>query len=179
MDKNKLEYVSAIITNNEGNVLLLKRKKDLALDSEKYDLCSGHMKDGEIPMQTIYRQMHEKLGIKQDEIKKLDKLEDIPTPHKDLKGTTCHIYHAQIDLTSKEINNRIRTLEDTEIQSVQYIENIGMLRKIQKYTNLMRTQSTDEQDIIFKIMQEKQNEKEEIRVYKEQGKETKLCQEER
>lgn len=179
MNKDKLEFVSAIITNNEGNVLLLKRKKDLELDPEKYDLCSGHMKAGEVPMQTIYRQMYEKLGISQGEIKKVENVEDIPTPHKDFKGTICHVYHVEIDLTSNEINNRLKTTNESEIQSAQYIENIGMLRKIQKYTNLMRTEHTDEQDRIFEIMQEKQNKKEEIRVYKEQGEETKLCQEER
>lgn len=179
MDKDKLEFVSAIITNNEGNVLLLKRKNDLVLDPKKYDLCSGHMKEGEVPMQSIYREIYEKLGIKQEEIGKVEKIEDIPTPHKDFKGTICHIYHVEIDLTGKEINNRLKTLENTDIQSAQYIESIGMLRKIQKYTNLMRTEHTDEQDMIFKIMQEKENKKEEIRVYKEQGKESELCQEER
>lgn len=177
MNNDKLEFVSTIITNNEGNVLLLKRRNDLKLDSGKYDLCSGHMKSGEAPMQTIYRKMYEELGIKQEEIRKVEKIEDIPTPHKDLKGTICHIYHVEIDLTSNEINNRLKTSNKSEIQTAQYIENIGMLRKIQKYTNLMRTEHTDEQDRIFEIMQEKQNKKEEIRVYKEQGKESKLCQE--
>ena len=74
MDKDKLEFVSTIITNNEGNVLLLKRRNDLVLDPEKYDLCSGHMKEGEVPMQTIYREMHEKLGIKQEEIGNVEKI---------------------------------------------------------------------------------------------------------
>ena len=176
MDK---EFVSTIITNKEGNVLLLKRRNDLEVDSGKYDLCSGHMKEGEVPMQTIYRKMNEELGIKQEEIKKVEEIADIPTPHRDLKGTTCHMYYVQIDLTAKEINSKLKELKQSEIENTQYIENIGMLRKIQKYTNLMRTEYTDEQDKVFQIMQEKQNRKEEIRVYKEQGKESKLCQEER
>ena len=179
MNKDKLEFVSAIITNNEGKVLLLKRRNDLVLDAGKYDLCSRHMKECEVPMQTIYREMYEELGIKQEEITKVQKIADIPTPHKKLKGTICHMYHVEIDLTQKEINQRLKKIKEPEIESAQYIENIGMLRKIQKYTNLMRTEHTDEQDRIFEIMQEKQNKKEEIRVYKEQGKESKLCQEER
>ncbi len=72
MNKDKLEFVSAIITNNEGNVLLLKRRKDLKLDPGKYDLCSGHMKEGEVPTQTMYREIAEEIGVKQGEIKNIE-----------------------------------------------------------------------------------------------------------
>lgn len=51
-------------------MLLLKRRKDLKLDPGKYDLCSGHMKEEEVPTQTMYREIREEIGVKQEEIKR-------------------------------------------------------------------------------------------------------------
>lgn len=164
MNKDKLEFVSAIIANNDGNVLLLKRRKDLKLDPGKYDLCSGHMKEGEVPTQTMYREISEEIGIKQEEIKKIERLGDINTPHEKLKNTTTHMYFIEINLSEKEINKRLRSVEEPEMESAQYVKNINTLRNVQKYSDFMRSIYTEELEKIFRTVQEKLNNREELRI---------------
>lgn len=164
MNKDKLEFVSAIITNNDGNVLLLKRRKDLKLDPGKYDLCSGHMKEGEVPTQTMYREIGEEIGVKQEEIKKIEKLADINTPHEKLKNTTTHMYFIEINLSEEEISRRLENVKEPEIESVQYVKNINTLRNVQKYSNFMRSIYTEELEKVFRTVQEKQNQREELRI---------------
>lgn len=163
MNKDKLEFVSAIITNDEGNVLLLKRRKDLKLDPGKYDLCSGHMKEGEVPTQTMYREIGEEIGVKQEEIKKLERLGDITTPHEKLKNTTTHMYLIQIDLSEEEINERIKNVEEPEMENAQYVRNINVLRNVQKYSDFMRSTYTKELEEVFRTVQEKLNDREELK----------------
>lgn len=164
MNNDKLEFVSSIITNKEGNVLLLKRKDTLTLDPGKYDLCSGHMKTSEVPMQSMLRELREEIGIKQEQIKKIENLGDIKTPHKKFLNTVCHMYHIEIDLTENEINNMLKEVEEPEMESAQYLKDINQLRMIQKYTELMRTTYTEEIDKILKIVQEKLNKRKEMQV---------------
>lgn len=163
MNKDKLEFVSAIITNDEGNVLLLKRRKDLKLDPGKYDLCSGHMKEGEVPTQTMYREIVEEIGVKQEEIKKIERLGDIKTPHEKLKNTTTHMYLIQIDLSEEELNRRLKSVEEPEMENAQYVKNINILRNVQKYSDFMRSIYTEELEEVFKTVQEKINDREELR----------------
>lgn len=163
MNNDKLEFVSAIITNSEGNVLLLKRRKDLKLDPEKYDLCSGHMKEGEVPTQTMYREIREEIGVKQEEIKKIEKLGEITTPHEKLNNTTTHMYLIQIDLSEEEINKRLKNVEEPEMENAQYVKNVNILRNVQKYSNFMRSTYTEELEKVFKTVQEKLNHREEMK----------------
>lgn len=163
MNKDKLEFVSAIITNDEGNVLLLKRRKDLKLDPGKYDLCSGHMKEGEAPTQTMYREIGEEIGVKQQEIKKIERLGDITTPHKKLNNTTTHMYLIQIDLSEEEINKRLKNVEEPEMENAQYVKNLNILRNVQKYGDFMRSIYTEELEEVFKTVQEKLNDREELK----------------
>lgn len=164
MNKDKLEFVSAIITNNEGNILLLKRRNDLKLDPGKYDLCSGHMKEGEAPMQTMYREIGEEIGVKQEEIKKIERLGDIKTPHGKLNNTTTHMYLIEIDLSEEELNKRLKSVEEPEMENAQYVKNINILRNVQKYSNFMRSIYTEELEEVFKTVQEKLNDREELRI---------------
>ena len=170
MNKDKLEFVSAIITNNEGNVLLLKRRNELKLDPGKYDLCSGHMREGEVPTQTMYREINEEIGVKQEEIKKIERIGDIKTPHKKLQNTTTHMYFIEIDLSEEEINKRLNSVEGPEMENAQYIKNINTLRNIQKYSNFMRSIYTEELEEVFKTAQQKLNDREELKRRQETGK---------
>jgi 8-oxo-dGTP pyrophosphatase MutT (NUDIX family) len=171
MNNDILEFVSSVIINENGNVLLLKRKSDLKLDAGKYDLCSGHMKKGEVPIQTMLREMREEIGLKHEEIKRVDKLGDIPTPHEQFLDKTCHMFLVEVKIEEKEINERIKNVEQPEMDRAIYLDDINLLRYIQKYTNLMRTIPTDEEEKIFRLVQEKINERKEL--------EFKKCQEER
>ena len=153
--KDRLEFVSSIITNKKGNVLLLKRKDTLSLDPGKYDLCSGHMKEGEVPIQSMVREIQEELGITLDDIQKIEKLLDIETPHRKFFNTKCHMFHVQIDLTDDEINKRIKEVKEPEMEKALFLEDIDTLRRVQKYTDLMRTIYTQELEKVFNIILEK------------------------
>lgn len=132
MNQDKLEFVSAIITNKEENVLILKRRETLRLDPGKYDMCSGHMKNGESPMQSMYREIKEETGIKLEEIKEIEHLGDITTPHPKFPNTITHIYHIVIELKIEEINERIKQTKEREMEYGMYVRDIEALRKIRE-----------------------------------------------
>ena len=161
---DKLEFVSAIITNKEGNVLLLKRKNTLKLDPGKYDLCSGHMKVTEqVPMLSMLRELKEETGITQEQIKRMDNLGNIQTPHKMFLDTVCHMYHIEIDLSIEQINKMIQEVEEPEMESAKYLKDVNELRTIQKYTDLMRTIYTEEIDKVLLELQETLNKRKEMK----------------
>lgn len=153
--KDKLEFVSSIITNKEGKVLLLKRRKDLNLDPGKYDLCSGHMKEGEIPIQSMYREINEEIGLEPHRLKLIEKLKDIETPHEKFKGTTTHLFHVEVDLDMEEINKNIHTVEHPEMEKAFLVKDINTLRVVQRDSDYMRTTYTDELEEVFKMLEDK------------------------
>lgn len=152
-DKDKLEFVSAIITDKNKRPLILKRCNNLRLDPGKYDMCSGHMKNGEVPMQSMYRELGEELGMKPDNIIKMQHLKDIQTPHPKLKETISHIYHVETNLTEEQINNSILQIGEREIENVKYLKSIGELMAIQLYTDEFRTPYTKQMDEVYQMLQ--------------------------
>lgn len=159
---DKLEFVSCVISNEEGNVLVGKRLSTLSLDPGKLDLCSGHMKEGETPTQSMYRELREELGITIEDIKYLERIADIRTPHKKLSKTECHIFSAEVKLTEKELNERLKKVETPEFEKVRFLDNINELRTVQKYTEYMRTCYTDELDEALKKVMQRMYERKEI-----------------
>ena len=83
-DKN--EFVSTIVTNSQGKVFYFIRRDDLKLDPGKKDFISGHIKEDEIPIHAMYREIKEETGILPEEILKFWNLGEIPLPHQLLKG---------------------------------------------------------------------------------------------
>ena len=161
---DKLEFVSAIITNKEGNVLLLKRKNTLKLDPGKYDLCSGHMKVAEqVPMLSMLRELKEETGITQEQIKRMDNLGNIKTPHEMFLDTICHMYHIEIDLSIEQINKMIKEVEEPEMERAHYLKDVSELRIIQKYTDFMRTINTEEIEKVLIKLQETLNRRKELK----------------
>ena len=130
--KDKKEFVSCIITNPQGNVLILKRRQDLKLDPGKYDFCSGHIKEGEIPMQSMYRELNEEIGLKPEQIRLMEKIGIIGNPHPRLDLldiTLCTIFHAEIDLELEKINKMIKEVEEPEMEEAMYLENLEKLKE--------------------------------------------------
>lgn len=150
---DKLEFVSAIITDREKRPLILKRCNNLKLDPGKYDMCSGHMKNGEIPMQSMYRELSEELGMELSDILKMQYLTDIQTPHPQLKGTVSHIYHVETNLTEEEINNKILQTKEREIEEAKYLKNIGELMIIQTFSNEFRGIYTKQMEEVYQMLQ--------------------------
>ena len=169
--KDKIEFVSSIITNEQGNVAIFKRRKDLKLDPGKYDFCSGHMKDGEVPMQSMYRELNEEIGLKPEQIKYMEQIGIIGTPHKKfLDNTLSHIYHVRINLTQEELNQMIKSVEEPEMDEVLYLKDIEQVRKeMQKENSQMRMIYTKQMKYALDAIEQRINKR------KEQKKE--LCEE--
>ena len=167
--KDKNEFVSCIITNEDGNVLVLKRRNDVKLDPGKYDFCSGHMKEGEVPMQTMYRELNEEIGIRPEHILFKVKLGDIETPHKKLKNTITHLYHVEIGLSEEEINEMIKNVEVPEMQKARYVKDIDFIKRIFKETEIFRSEYTKEMIAILDMLTKEIDERKE--------KEKEICQE--
>ena len=157
-----IEFVSAIITNKDGNPLVIKRLDTLKLDPGKYDMCSGHMKKRECPMQSMYRELMEEVGIEHYDIQKMEHLGDIPTPHPKFPNTVTHIYHVLIDLELEEINRRIEKTQDREMDFALYLENVDALRRMQKETKTIRIEYTEETEKIYQLLEKKLKDRKEL-----------------
>lgn len=145
-----LEFVSTIITDKKGRPLLLKRLDTLRLDPGKYDMCSGHMKKGECPMQAVYREVREELGMMQDDMLQVNKLGNII-----IQNTICHMYHVVTNLTEEQINKNIENTQDREIEYATFLDNINALRNLQKDTTLFRVVYTEEIEHIYQLLEKK------------------------
>ena len=149
------EFVSSVITNQQGNVLILKRLNTLKLDPGKYDLCSGHMKANEIPIQAMLRELNEELGINMEDIISYENIGTIKTPHLKFPNTKCHMFHIIINMKTDEINRRIKQVPEIEMDKSEFVENIEELKKILKNTNLFRTLYTDEVEQVLRKIETK------------------------
>lgn len=162
--KDKREFVSSIITDSKGRVLILERCKNLFLDPGKYDFCSGHMKGNEAPMQTMYRELKEELGIKKEDIKTIEYLGDIETPHMDFLGTTTHMFHVEIMVEDiDKINERIKQTNPREIENAFYREDLKKIRRMQKETTLLRYKYTDGLEKIYQKIEKKLEDRKETK----------------
>lgn len=161
LGEDRDEFVSSVITNNEGNVLLLKRKATLKLDPGKYDMCSGHIKKGEIPAQAMIRELGEEIGITIEDILDISKLGKIPTPHQKFRDKMCHMYHIKIDLSLDEIEEKIKKVEEPEMESVIYLENVNELRNMLKTSKEIRNIYTEEVEAILETVEKRLENKKE------------------
>lgn len=155
--KDKLEFVSSIITDKRGKILVLKRREDLKLDPGKYDFCSGHIKEGEGPIQAMYREMKEELGISFEQITNLSYLCTIKTPHEKFRQTLTHIYNVNVNL-DKELDEMITKVDTPEMQEIMRIDSIEeLIKMIDKQDNNSRMMMTYELEAILKALQQKLN----------------------
>ena len=166
--KDKLEFVSSIITDKEGKILVFIRRENLKLDPGKYDFCSGHIKEGEIPLQAMYRELGEELGVRPEQIKRLNFIGAIETPHKKFPQTLTYMYDIQLNL-SNEIDEMINKVPEPELQEVKHVKDVQTLRNILEESGKFRTISTYEFEIVLKEM--------ENRINKRKEEEIKTCEE--
>lgn len=160
--KDKLEFVSSIITDKEGNVLVFKRRQNLKLDPGKYDFCSGHIKEGEVPIQAMYRELNEELGITPEQIKRLNFIGSIDTPHKKFLQTLTYVYDIQLNL-DKEIDEMINKVHEPEMEDVYHIDSIETLKKMIEESEKFRMITTNELEIALKEMERRINKRKEER----------------
>ena len=155
--KDKNEFVSSIITNKEGNVLILKRKDTLRLDPGKYDFCSGHMKEGETPMQSMYRELREEIGLSHEQILFMENIGTVDTPHPKLKNTVTHLYHIEIDISEEKLNEMIKNVEEPEMEQAIYLKDIDELQKLQEGENDLRIEYTMQMHVVLDVLKYKIN----------------------
>ena len=168
LTKDKNEFVSSIITNSKGNVFLFKRKSTLRLDPGKYDFCSGHMKSYEIPMQSMIRELFEEIGVRYEQLKFMDKVADIETPHPKLKRTTTHLYYIVLDMPEEKINEMIKNVEEPELEEVIFLENIDELKsKMIEEKDNFRMEYTDDMKMAINEVKKKINKRKQQRREKE------------
>lgn len=148
--KDVQEFVSSIITNKQGNVLVLKRQDNLKLDPSKYDLCSGHMKEEEIPIFAMLRELKEELNLKLEQINYIEQVGTIETPHKSFQNTKCHMYHVIINFSEEEINTMIKNASEPEIKEAIYLQDLDVLRDLQKNLNIFRTNYNEDVERLLK-----------------------------
>ncbi len=128
INKDKDEFVSTIITNRQGKVFIFIRKDDLKLDAGKKDFISGHIKESEIPIHAMYREINEETGILPEEILRFFNLGEMNLPHPLIKDKKVYTYCVMIDFTieqlQKSINNKAK---DKEFKAIRQLENMDEL----------------------------------------------------
>lgn len=62
MDRFKIKTAVYAIIEKEGKILLLKRSNTGWMDG-KYTLPSGHIEEGETPLETVIREIKEEAGV--------------------------------------------------------------------------------------------------------------------
>ena len=65
-----------VVDSKTGNILFEKRG-NVEIDSGKLDLCSGHVRSGELPFQAMVRELGEELNIPENNARNLKHLSDV------------------------------------------------------------------------------------------------------
>ena len=76
-----------VIDQNEQKVLFEKRGKRF-LDPGKLDLCSGHVQSGEVPIQSMIRELDEELSIEEKDSRNVHYLGELKLDYTKLKDET-------------------------------------------------------------------------------------------
>ena len=76
-----------VIDENEQKVLFEKRGKRF-LDPGKLDLCSGHVQSGEVPTQSMIRELDEELSIEEKDSRNVHYLGELRLDYTKLKDET-------------------------------------------------------------------------------------------
>lgn len=76
-----------VIDENGPKILFEKRGKRF-LDPGKLDLCSGHVRSGEVPTQSMIRELDEELSIKENDSRKVHYLGNLRLDYTKLKDET-------------------------------------------------------------------------------------------
>lgn len=149
-----IKCCSCFVVDKTSNKILFEKRGNTLIDSGKLDLCSGHVKSGELPRVSIARELNEELGIPQNISSTVNFLGDVfvdyadlsdPTIKRNMKCITSMYALGIIDLSQIHIDNdevvRYAWLSIEDARS--FIEN-GMTR-LPYETSLKRSY-----DMVFK-----------------------------
>jgi len=135
--QDKDEFVSTMVVNKQGKAFSFIRKNNQKLDPGKKDLISGHIKaGGEVPIQAMYRELREEIGIMQEDIQAFYSLGEIKLPHPKLKDKICHSYCVLIDYTKEQLEKSIQErATEKELEKVEELESLQALLEDIKNVN--------------------------------------------
>lgn len=111
-----------VIDDNEKKILFEKRGKRF-LDPRKLDLCSGHVQSGEIPTQSMVRELDEELSILETDSRNIHYLGELKIDYtilndeKDKKQLKCFV--STYALKMKNISNII--IDNNEAISIGWL----------------------------------------------------------
>ena len=133
----KKDSVKAIIEDNDGKILLLRRQEDTP-GAGQWDLPGGAIEKGESKEDALKREVFEETNLKIDKIKKFGKVNlSIPETgiDSDMHIFTCECENTQVELKPATWEGSDRKTEHNEyrwVYCLDDIENIPMLDILKK-----------------------------------------------
>ncbi len=83
-----IKCATCFVIDDKNKKILFEKRGKRFLDPGKLDLCSGHVRSGEIPMQCMIRELDEELSIKQEDSQNLHYLGNVQVDYTKLKDET-------------------------------------------------------------------------------------------
>ncbi len=83
-----INCVTCFVIDDENKKILFEKRGKRFLDPGKLDLCSGHVRSGEIPMQSMIRELKEELSIDQQDSSNLHYLGKMKVDYTTLQDET-------------------------------------------------------------------------------------------
>ena len=149
-DKNgEVRAVTCFFINENGQVLVQKRNKNLQRDPGKIDLCSGHIKEYQTPLQAMMQEAEEEYGLPREETVNARQMGEVVVNYKpEGRDITYHafVYAQKIDKNRKFSPNE-------EVGSLQWIEFEDLIYLI-KETKETRFPYASEYESIFQKIRE-------------------------
>ena len=138
-----IKCCSCFVVDTKNRVLVEKRGNTV-LDAGKLDLCSGHIRSGEISTQGMIRELKEELGINEEEC--YGRIKKMGTVTIDFKKFKCFT-----DVFLLRRNEETLTLQDEEVKGIEYysIEEVFDLIRNNK-TRIPYEQDLENFEEIFK-----------------------------
>lgn len=153
--ENTQDYVkccSCFVINGKNQVLIEKRGNTV-LDAGKLDLCSGHIKSGEISVQGMVRELGEELGIAPEEAMNIKKIGNVLLDFTKTKSN----FKCITDIFILKRDKEDLKLQDEEVKGIEYYdldEVISLIRDGKTRIPFGKENEKDFEKIFEKIKEE-------------------------
>lgn len=107
--------------NNNGEILLQQRAKDIESNPGKYDIsAAGHLSAGDFPVEGALREVEEELGIKlhTDELIKLGETQNESTQY---EGRYINKEHDDVYVVIKDVPIEEFVIQESEVDHIEYL----------------------------------------------------------
>lgn len=103
---------------NSKNQILIEKRGNTVLDAGKLDLCSGHVRSGEISMQGMIRELMEELGIEENEAMNIKNIGRLYVDFRKVGG----IFKCITDIFVLKRKEDTLKLQDEEVKGIEYYD---------------------------------------------------------